>query len=238
MNKELTELPASFRVIGVGHGIDKVINTVKSFGFAGVSAEVVNYPYDCTPNDDDKLAIIVFSDCDEIADRIAKTFHEAGVLTIGFSEDANTSCYDSIMQDIYGTVSPDVIKELLQPIVTPGLISFDFHDLCTTLRDSGFFTVKTTNGSNVSEATEKLQTLLEDIDLKCVDYLSIHLYFNPNRSIPIAMSDMASLSKLMSNLPETMNTIWSVNHDENLNEDETKISVVLAGKEVWKCAEN
>ncbi len=230
--------PASFRVIGVGHGIDKVINTINSFGFDGVSAEVVKYPFDCTPNDDDKLAIVVFSDCDENADGIAKTFHEAGVLTIGFSEDANSSCYDSIMQDISGTESPDVIKELLQPIVTPGVISYDFHDLSTTLRDSGFFTIKTTTGSNVTEATEKLQTILEDIDLKCVDYLSLHLYFNPIRSIPIAMSDMASLSKLMSNLPETMNIIWSVNHDENLNDDETKLSVVFAGKEVWKCLEN
>lgn len=230
--------PASFRVIGVGHGIDKVINTINSFGFDGVSAEVVKYPFDCTPNDDDKLAIVVFSDCDENADGIAKTFHEAGVLTIGFSEDANSSCYDSIMQDISGTESPDVIKELLQPIVTPCVISYDFNDLCTTLRDSGFFTVKTTTGSNVTEATEKLQTILEDIDLKCVDYLSLHLYFNPCRSIPIAMSDMASLSKLISNLPETVNTIWSVNHDENLNDDETKLSVVLAGKEVWKCSEN
>ena len=34
------------------------------------------------------------------ANRIANTFHDAGVLTIGFSEDANTSCYDSVMRVI------------------------------------------------------------------------------------------------------------------------------------------
>lgn len=238
MNKELIEFPASFRVIGVGHGIEDVINTVKSFGFDGVSAEVVKYPFDCTPNDDDKLAIIVFIDCDDNANRIAKTFHEAGVLTIGFSEDAVVSYYDSIIQNVSATDSPPIIKELLQPIVTPCVISYDFNDLCTTLRDSGFFIVKTTTGNNVTEATEKLRTVFADLDLECVDYLSIHLYFNPNRSIPIAMSDMASLSELISNLPENVNAIWSVNHDEKLNSDETKLSVLLAGKKVWKCSEN
>lgn len=238
MNNELIEIQASFRVIGVGQGIEDVINTVKSFGFDGVSAEVVKYPFNCTPNDDDKLAIIVFTDCDDNANRIAKTFHEAGVLTIGFSEDADTSCYDSIMQTIFATDAPQIIKELLQPILTPCVISYDFHDLCTTLCDSGFFIVNTTTGNNVTEATEKLRIILAKLDLECVDYLSIHLYFNPNRSIPIAMSDMASFSELMSNLPENENAIWSVNHDEKLNGDNTKLSVMLAGKEVWKCSIN
>ena len=31
------------------------------------------------------------------------------------------------------------------------------------------------------------------------------------------------------------NVIWSVNKDEKLNGDEIRLSVILAGKEVWKC---
>ena len=237
MNEELIELPASFRVIGVGHGIEEVIDTVKSFGFNRVSAEVVKYPFDCTPNDDDRLAIIVFTDCDDNANSIARRFHEAGVLTIGFSGDADASCYDSVMQDICATDSPEVIRELLQPIVIPGIISYTFHDLYTTLRGSGSFIVRTTAGNNVTEAVEKLRTVIEGMDLECVEHISVHLYFNPNRSIPVEMKDIVNLSELMSNLPEPVNAIWSVNHDVKLNNEDTKLSVILAGKEVGRCLE-
>lgn len=225
-----------FRVIGVGHGIEAVVNKVKSFGFDGVSTEVVKYPFDCTPDDNDKLAIIVFTDCDDNANKIAKTFHEAGVLTVGFSEDAEPSCYDSIMLNISATDSPQIIKELLLPIVTPGMISYDYHDLGTTLRDSGFFIVKTMVGDDVAEATEKLRVLLATLDLKCIDYLSVHLYLNPYRLNPADMGDMACFSGLMSNLPENVHAIWAVNHDEKINGKETKMTVILAGKEVWKCS--
>lgn len=232
INKQ--ELPTSFRVIGVGHGIENVISKVKSFRFEGVSAEVVKDPFDCSPKDEDKLAIIVFIDCDDNANNIAKTFHDAGVLTIGFSQDANPSCYDSVML-CESSVYPELITALLQPIVTPCMISFDFNDLSTILRDSDYFTVKSTSGNSVKEAAEKLEAAFNELDFSCVDYLSIHLYYNPNRSTPLAMSEMASLQQLMSELPETVNVLWSLNHDENLNSDEIRLSAILAGKEVWGC---
>ena len=235
MNTENKHFPASFRVIGVGHGIESVINEINSFGFEGVSAEVAKYPFECTPRDEDKLAIIFFTDCDDNANRIAKTFHDAGVLTIGFGDDAVPSYYDSIMEHVRSSDYPKIIKSLLQPIVTSGMVSYDFNDLSTTLRDSEYFIVKSTSGNGVKEATEKLQVIFNEFDLNCVDYLSIHLYFNPDRSIPLAMNDMASLSQQMSALPETINVIWSVNKDEKLNGDEIRLSAILAGKEVWKC---
>ena len=229
------EFPASFRVIGVGTGIEEVINKVKSLGLDGVSAEIAEYPYECIPNDEDKLAIIIFTDLEETANRIANTFHDAGVLTLGFSKDANPSCYDSIMLCDSGRVYPEIIKALLQPIVTPCMISFDFNDLSTILRDSDYFTVISTSGNDVKEATEKLRTIFNKWNLNCVEYLSIHLYFNPNRSTPLAMSEIEILQQLMSKLPETVNVLWSVNHDENLNSDEIRLSTIMAGKEVWKC---
>lgn len=233
INKQ--EFPTSFRVIGVGHGIENVINEINSFGFEGVSAEVVKYPFDCTPQDEDKLAIICFTDCDDNVNRIAKTFHEAGVLTIGFGEDAVPSYYDCIMEPVRSYDYPKIIKSLLQPIVTSGMISYDFNDLSTTLRDSEYFTVRSTSGNSVKEATEKLQVIFNELDLNCVDYLSIHLYFNPDRSIPLEMNDMARLSQLMYALPETINVMWSANKDEKLNGGDIRLSAILAGKEVWKC---
>ena len=228
-------LPASFRVIGIGTGIEGVIKKVKSLELDGVSAEIVDHPYDCLPNDEDTLAIIVFTDLENEANRIANTFHDAGVLTLGFSEDANPSCYDSVMLCDSRKEYPEIIKDLLLTIVTPCLISFDLEDLRTILRDSKYFTVRSTSGNDVKEATEKLGAIFNDLELKYVEYLSIHLYFNPNRSTPLAMSEMASLQQLMSKLPDTVNVLWSVNHDENLNSDEIRLSTILAGKEVCKC---
>ena len=230
------EFPESFRVIGVGTGIEEVINKVKLLGLDGVSAEIAEPPFDCIPNDGDQLAIIVFTDLEDAANRIANTFHDAGVLTIGFSEDADTSCYDSIMLCDSRKEYPEIIKTLLQPIVTWCMISYDFNDLYIMLRDSEYFIVKSTSGNSVIEATEKLQDVFKELDLCCVDDLSIHLYFNPNRSTPIAMKELASIQQLVSTMPETINVIWAVNHDENLIGDEIRLSAIMAGKEVWKCS--
>ena len=51
------------------------------------------------------------------------------------------------------------------------------------------------------------EPIFSELELKYVEYLSIHLYFNPNRSTPLAMSEMASLQQLMSKLPETANVL-------------------------------
>lgn len=235
-SNNLQEIPASFRIIGVGTGIEEVINKVKTQGLDGVSTEIAEPPYECIPNDEDKLAIIIFTDLDDTANRIANSFHDAGVLTIGFSEDANPSCYDSIMLYELRNEYPEIIKDLLQPIVTSGMINYDFNDLSTTLRDSEYFIVKSVSGNGFKEAAEKLKGIFYEFDLNCVDYLSIHLYFNPNRSTPMAMNDTASLAELMSALPETVSAIWSVNNDEMLNGDQVRLSAILAGKEVWRCS--
>ena len=232
MNTENINFPASFRVIGVGTGIEEVIKKVKSLGLDGVSTEIAEPPYECIPNNEDKLAIIIFTDLEGMANRIANTFHDAGVLTIGFSEDADPTCYDSVMLCESPNKFPEIIKALMQPIVTPGMISYDFNDLSTILRDSDFFTIKSTSGNGVKEATENLKDAFNELELDRVDYLSIHLYFNPDRSIPLAMNDMESLSELISTLPETINVIWSVNKDEKLNSDEIRLSAILAGKDL------
>ena len=234
MNIDNIDLPAPFRVIGVGAGIEGVINKVNSFGLEEVSAEVVKHPYECIPNDGDLIAIIVFTDLEDTANRIANTFHDAGILTIGFSEDADPSCYDSIMLCESRSDYPEIIKTLLQPIVTYCLITYDFEDLKRTLRNSEYFTVKSTSENNIKDAAEKLQNAFSELEFTCVDNLSLSLYFNPNRTLPLAMNEQASLSQLMSTLPETVNVRWSVNHDESLNGDEIRMSAILSGKEVWK----
>lgn len=109
LEKNQQQFPVSFRVIGVGTGVADVIEKVKSFGYDCVGCILAETPNDCIPMDDDKLVIIVARDNEEVANAIAKTYHDAGVLTIGLVYDPNIACYDSVMMDSRYEDFPEII---------------------------------------------------------------------------------------------------------------------------------
>ncbi len=234
MDKDFFNIPASFRVIGVGSGAGEIINKVKAFGFEVVSAEVVDAPSEATPTEEDKLAIIVSIDKDETANIIAGTFHEAGVLTIGLSEDADPSCFDSVLEGAVPNEYPEVIESLLRPVVIPGYISFDFSDLNSILRDSGSFIVRKALGDDVKKAVENMKNEIKDIHLQNVKNLSCSMFFNRERLTTIKLCEVASTSEIMSAFPDTVNVIWSVNYDDTLHDNQSRLVFVLSGKEVGK----
>ena len=103
-----TNLPTSFRVIGVGKATKEIIEAVKSYGYYCVSATVLIDPFECVPTDEDKMVIIVARDNEEHANSIAKTFHDAGVLTLGLLDNADLDCYDSVVLEASYTEYPDI----------------------------------------------------------------------------------------------------------------------------------
>lgn len=228
----MAPLPVSFRVIGVGSSTSDIIEKVKSFGYDCVGCILAETPSDCIPMDDDKMVIIVARDNEEVANAIAKTYHDAGVLTIGLVYEPNIACYDSVMMDSRHEDLPEIIKTLLQPIVTQGYICFDFNDLCTILHDSGFFTTLTDEGKNVEEAVNNMKRKLEKVPTQRIKDLSAHLYFNRKRRPSITKTDMAHLSEMISSLPESINVIWSVNFDDTLPYDSIRFSIIISGNEL------
>lgn len=232
LEKNQQQFPVSFRVIGVGTGVADVIEKVKSFGYDCVGCILAETPNDCIPMDDDKLVIIVARDNEEVANAIAKTYHDAGVLTIGLVYDPNIACYDSVMMDSRYEDFPEIIKTLLQPIVTQGYICFDFNDLCTILHDSGFFKTLPAEGKNVEEAVINMKKELEKVPTQYIQSLSAHLYFNRERQPTITMTDMKHLSEMISSLPESINVIWSVNFDDTLPYDSIRFSIIMSGNEL------
>lgn len=232
LEKYQQQFPVSFRVIGVGTGVADVIEKVKSFGYDCVGCILAETPNDCIPMDDDKLVIIVARDNEEVANAIAKTHHDAGVLTIGLVYDPNIACYDSVMMDSRYEDFPEIIKTLLQPIVTQGYICFDFNDLCTILHDSGFFKTLPAEGKNVEEAVINMKKELEKVPTQYIQSLSAHLYFNRERQPTITMTDMKHLSEMISSLPESINVIWSVNFDDTLPYDSIRFSIIMSGNEL------
>ena len=52
------------------------------------------------------MVIIVAKDNEGHTNSIAKTFNDAGVLTIGLLDNANFDCYDSVVADVSCTEYP------------------------------------------------------------------------------------------------------------------------------------
>lgn len=224
--------PVSFKVIGTGTGATNIIEKVKSFGYDCVGCMLAKTPSDCIPMDDDKMVIIVARDNEDVANTIAKTYHDAGVLTIGLVHNPDVSCYDNIAIETEIENFPEVIQHLLQPVVSQGYICYDFNDLCVTLRNFRYFKTLVSEGKNVEEAVNNMKKKLKKVRTQHIESLSTHLFFNRERQPTITMTDMKYLSEMISSLPESINVIWSVNFDDTLPIGLIKFTVIMSGQEL------
>ena len=242
MNKEylldqsaFTSLPTSFRVIGIGEATKEIIEKVKAYGYDCVSATVLNEPFECVPTDEDKMVIIVAKDNETRANSIAKLFHDAGVLTIGILKNADLDCYDSVVSEASCTEHSELIKAILQPIATQGMIAYDFSDLQTTLADAKHFFIKSETGhgnERVAESIGFIKSTLTSSLLNKIERLSIFLYFNKEDKQPLVMQEMTALTDFVSELPESIYVIWAVYPDESIKDEEIKVTILAAGKEL------
>lgn len=230
LEKYQPPFPVSFKVIGTGTGATDIIEKVKSFGYDCVGCILAETPGDCIPMDDDKMVIIVARDNEEVANAIAKTYHDAGVLTIGLVYDPTIACYDSVMMDSRHEDFPEIIKTLLQPLVNPGLICYDFNDLRMTLRNFRFFKTLATEGESVEDAVNNMKNKLENLSLQHIVTLSAHLFFNRERQPALTAGDMQPLTDLISKFPESIDVFWSVNFDDTIPGDLIRFTIIMPVK--------
>ena len=231
----ITNLP--FRVIGIGEATKEIIETVKSYGYDCVSATVLADPFECVPTDEDKMVVIVAKDNEDHANSIAKTFHEAGVLTIGLLDNADLECYDCVVVETSCTEYPDVTKALLQPIATRGLINYTFNDLQKNLADAKHFFIKSAPGHSnerIAESIGFIKSTLNSSLLNKIERLSIFLYFNKEGKQPLVMQEMTALTDFVRELRESIYVIWAVYPDESIKDEEIKVTILAAGKEPEK----
>lgn len=230
-----SNLPVSFRVLGIGEATKGIIEAVNSYGYDCVSAIVLTAPFECVPTDEDKMVIIVAKDNENHANSIAKTFHDAGVLTLGLLDNADLDCFDSVMSDDSYTEYTDLIKAILQPIATQGMIAYDFNDLQTTLADTNHFFIKSVTrcgNERVAEAIGDIKNALTSSKLDKIERISIFLYFNREGKQPLVMQEMTALTNFLSELPESIYVIWAVYPDESINDEDIKVTILAAGKEL------
>lgn len=230
-----SNLPVSFRVLGIGEAAKGIIEAVNSYRYDCVSATVLTHPFECVPTDEDKMVIIVARDNEDIANGIAKTFHDAGVLTLGLLDNADLDCYDSVVSEVSCAKYPDIIKAILQPIATQGMIAYDFNDLQTTLADTNHFFIKSVTrcgNERVAEAIGDIKNALTSSKLDKIERISIFLYFNREGKQPLVMQEMTALTNFLSELPESIYVIWAVYPDESISDEEIKVTILAAGKEL------
>ena len=232
---ELARIPVSFKVVGIGRQAAEVIDGVKSLHYDCVECLTVESPDDCIPSDDDKMAVVVATDNENIANEIAKKYHDAGVLTLGFLLNPDADCYDSVLVN-KKVALPDfvsIIKSIIQPIISTGYICYDFNDLDTALRDSGRFAVEAVEAESIESAVANTQSILtDDISSDKVENIAVHIFLNRQRQASLKMGDMSHLSVMMSQLPDTISVIWSLHFDDDLPVDKLRITTLMAGKEL------
>lgn len=232
LEKYQQPFPVSFKVIGTGTGAIDIIEKVKSFGYDCVGCILAETPGDCIPMDDDKMAIIVAQNNEDVANAIAKNYHDAGVLTIGLVHNLAVSCYDNIATETSVEKFPETIKHLLLPIVSQGYICYDFNDLCMMLHNFRFFKILATEGISVEDAVNNMKNKLENISLQRIVTLSAHLFFNRKRQPALTVSDMRPLTDMISKFPESIDVIWSVNFDDTMPRDLIRLTIIMPMKEL------
>lgn len=224
--------PVRYKVIGIGAGTTDVIEKVKSFGYDCVGCILAETPGDCIPMDDDIMVIIVARDNEEVANAIAKAYHDAKVLTLGMVNNADIVCYDSVAKDSRYEDFPEIIRTLLQPLVTYGYICYDYCDLCTTLHGSLFFKTIVSDGKSIEETVYNMKKELENVAVERINRTSALLYFNRERQPNITMEDMAPFVTMTSSLQESIDVIFGINIDNTLPDDLIRITTILSGKEL------
>lgn len=222
---------SGFKVIGIGFRTHSIL--LKT---------IINYPRVrimllrgeiTTPKDHDEMVLFVNPENRDITS-ITKAFHEANVLTLIIStkkipddKESFDSCAIVSEDEIFST-----IKGILDPIFHKGPISYDFNDICQTLKDSEKFMVKSfiMDKEDVSVGMQFENLMLELKEYQNIKNISIILNANNKSVDPLLNSEMEKIQSLLNSLPENVNLIWGIHNDESLKENQIKVSIIISGK--------
>lgn len=231
----MNEIPASFRIFGFGKITKPAIDQLSKRGYDGVSATMVESD-EPTPTEVEKMAIILVAGNYDAAKDVTKTFHDADVLTLVIA--TASASVDATTCDSVTVCDPekmaDSVECLLDAIVKPCMICFDFNDLSNVLEDSGHFKVATglgTKGTRVKDAMDKALEMLGDTSNK-VERMAVLLYVNPNSENPVQMNEISSIPEHIQSFPESIDVVWGVYNDETVDLNSVKITIIASGKEM------
>lgn len=228
--------PVSFRVIGIGEELSGVFRSIVSFGCYGVSIQSTTMFPNPTPTDEDMIVILLANGASQQLESIAKTFYQAGVLTLIVSSTAidnlNGICDAVTLSHIESM--PIVVKSLLEPILKQGKINYDFNDLYISLHNMEKFRtariISHSEENRIADVVNNLTELWGNSTLSDTEFISLIFYQNKDANPPLAISEFPPLLEYIDSLPEKVTVIWALNYDENLQANEIRLDTIASGK--------
>lgn len=230
-----TNIPPIIRVIGFGNNIEKTLAKIDSKGYYGMKTEKYSEYESYTPTEEDKMIILLGSPNSERVRNIAKTFYEADVLTIIVMNRFERILTVNI--DAYTIVKPeDIVKTvnaLVDPLLMPCRIAFDFNDLKLTLKNKRFLiTLGQGEGENrMADAINQATHLIGKERLHSIDNISIIIYYAAEGSQSLSMAEMATVKNFIRMLPESTETVWALYQDETMPPKGVRVSIIASGKD-------
>lgn len=237
-NNYTDNFPVSFHVFGIGDSFKPIINKIGDLGYDGVSATTIRPEQLPSPTEEDRMVIILTDEGNDSVMDAAKSYYQAGVLTLIVShEQFENQCKFCDVQSVADTETMyQSVKAILDMIFNNGLITLGFNDIHSCLHDSGFFKVIETVGKGgeerVAEAIDKIEDKILTKEKKSIENFIISISFNRDIQPPVNMCEMKALSGFLSSLPEEVNAIWGVFHDDKMPLDEVRLTAIISGKEL------
>lgn len=237
-NDYTDNFPVSFHVFGIGDSFKPIIDKIGALGYDGVSAKIIRPEQLPSPTEDDRMVIILADEGNDSVIDAAKSFYQAGVLTLIVSlrqlESQCKFCDAQLLTDTEAICQS--VKAILDMIFNNGLIALDFNDIRSSLHDSGFFKVIETiakgGEQRVAEAISKIENIVSPKEINTIENFIISISFNRNIQQQVSMSEINPISDFLSNLPEEINAIWGVFHNDKMPSDEVRLTAILSGKEL------
>ncbi len=237
-NDYTNNFPTSFHVFGIGESLKPILDKISALGYDGVSTKITSPELLPSPTDEDRMVIILVDECTDSVVAAAKSFYQAGVLTLIVSNSrivSKTKFCDAQLvarlENMYVAV-----KAILEILFTNGLIAIAFSDIHSVLRNSDFFKVFETFGNGVdgrvSDAISKIKNVILKEEFGSVENIIISIFFNSNINPPLNICEVQPLSEFILQFPDEVNAIWGLFRDDRVPTDEVRLTVIVSGKEL------
>ena len=214
------------RIIGIGDSTSSLLDRMAStYGEnVSVSTPSKDSPKVCVA--DERLAIVIVDD--DLSELVCTSSYGPELLLVmSTRQQPLPPGADSIMVGSLEEIEL-AIRTILDIILSPSVVSLDFNDVCTTLKDSGRFTALGVEATEEEVLSQAVSNLLARADrFKSTKLL---LYVTGAAEEP-APKDIPALSPLpdwlSSHMVET-DVVWGLQLDPRLHKDAIRVGIILA----------
>ncbi len=130
-------------------------------------------------------------------------------------------------------VLSDSAKGIAELVTVHGHINLDFADVSRVLRNGGVAVMNSGVGSGENRLTKAIEDtlaspLLRDRDIKGAKKMLLNFYCREDDNA-IKMDEITQVNEFMETIGDQVEVIWGVRFDNDLKDDEIKITIIATG---------